>query len=52
LTSWRQDSAKEPLVAVLLGDAHDLSELLRRHAPQVRHVRVTTHAYREASGGK
>ena len=44
----RLAQAKEPLVVVLLGGAHDLGEALARHARKVRYVRLTTHAYREA----
>jgi hypothetical protein len=40
----------ERLVVVILGGKHDLSEALRRQAPGVRYVRVTTKAFREAAG--
>jgi hypothetical protein len=43
-------SAREPLVVILLGGEHDLSEALAKHGPRCRYVRLTTHAYREASG--
>jgi len=39
-------------VVVLLGGGHDLSRALAKHAPAVRYVRLTTKAYREASGGR
>lgn len=48
----RLASAKEPLVIVLLGGAHDLCEPLSKAAPRTRYVRLTTNAYREASGGR
>ena len=48
----RLTSAKEPLVVVLLGGGHDLSGVLAKHAAKVRYARLTTHAYREASGGR
>jgi hypothetical protein len=48
----RLAQAKEPLVVLLLGGRHDLSEALSRHAPRARYVRVTTEACREASGGR
>jgi hypothetical protein len=47
----RLAAAKEPIVVVLLGGAHDLSEPLSKHAPRAGYVRVTTHGYREAAGG-
>jgi hypothetical protein len=43
-------AAAGPLAVVLLGGAHDLTEATREHAPRVRYVRVTSRAYREASG--
>ena len=46
----RLAQAKGPLVVVLLGGAHDLGEALSGHAPKARYVRLTTKAYREASG--
>ena len=46
----RLASAKEPVVVVLLGGAHDLRQALERHAPRARYVLLTTKAYREASG--
>src|SRR5262249_61350001 len=48
----RLASAKEPVVVVLLGGAHDLRQALERHAPRARYVLLTTKAYREASGGR
>jgi len=48
----RLAEAKEPLVVALLGGGHDLSEALSRHGPKARYVRLTTTAYREASGGR
>jgi hypothetical protein len=48
----RVASAKEPLVVALLGGGHDLCEALASHAPRTRHVRLTTRAYREVSGGR
>jgi hypothetical protein len=48
----RLASAKEALVVALLGGGHDLSEALAARAPKARYVRVTTKAYREASGGR
>ena len=48
----RRLEAKEPLVVALLGGGHDLREVLGWHAPRTRYVRVTTNAYREASGGR
>ena len=48
----RLASAKEPVVVALLGGDHDLSGPLAKQAPKVRYVRLTVHAYREASGGR
>src|SRR5262249_55953541 len=48
----RLAQAERPLVVLLLGGEHDLSQALATHAPQARYVRITTHAYREASGGR
>jgi hypothetical protein len=48
----RLAEAKEPLVVVLLGGAHDLRGPLSKHVPKARYVRLTTHAYREASTAK
>ena len=48
----RLAQATEPVVVVLLGGEHDLSEALAKHAPKAHYVRLTTQAYREASGGR
>ena len=48
----RLAEAKEPLVVVLLGGAHDLCGALARLAPKARYVRLTAHAYQEAAAPK
>jgi hypothetical protein len=44
--------AEEPVVAALLGGAHDLREPLAKRAPGVAYLGVTTRAYRDVSGGR
>jgi hypothetical protein len=42
----------EPVVVVILGADHDLSDGLRETAPRCAYVRVTTHKVRELLGGR
>jgi hypothetical protein len=44
----RLAAAKDRLVVVILEGSHDLGDRLKKHAPRVRYIRVTTRAYREA----
>jgi hypothetical protein len=40
----------EGLAVVILGGKHDLTEALKRQAPDLRYLRVATRASREATG--
>jgi hypothetical protein len=50
VTARRLAEADGPVVIVILGGNHDLTEALARHAPGVRYVRVGTTAYGEMAG--